>query len=178
MQIILETLNRLLINTQRERSGHSATSRRRLRAVLSSLDQPSKSHSTLTTMIARLVVLLAGVSLVACQAEQSIFAQFLYPPVVHADVTKPPVTTTTKVTATTEPTLQREGPAVQETTERHLEVLPILARSRRSGFSREALQGGNDALVSRLRSNMADPNWVPEIVPRFKGDKVPTASKS
>lgn len=41
MQIILETLNRLLINTQRERSGHSATSRRRLRAVLSSLDQKS-----------------------------------------------------------------------------------------------------------------------------------------
>lgn len=100
-----------------------------------------------------LSVLLFG--LVSCQVEQSIFAQFYRHPQAVAKEQKKEVT-------------QPAAEATTESSAPRLEVLPLLARSRRSGFNSEADQEGNDAALARVRHRLEDPGWFPEIVQRVQ----------
>lgn len=110
-------------------------------------------------MITRLLALLLLASLVTSQPEQSIFMQFLYSPIAKARPVKYPPRIITKATL-----------------EESVTTVP-LARSKRSGFSRDMSDAGNDVLFTRLRKKMSDPAWVPEILPRL-GNRLGAADET
>lgn len=107
----------------------------------------------LVSVVAWLVLALgAGCALGAAQLETGVMALLYYPPAQRA------------------PTSSTQPPRARWRRARRAHRAHRAPRFMRAYFDRDEAgsQDGNDALLQRLRANMTDPDWTPDVGPRSR----------
>lgn len=116
-------------------------------------------------MITKNIIFFCVFIAVCCQLEQAILSQVYYPPPKNYFLTKK-LNDVSRKSGSANFEIPSESTAAAESNGLEDIILPAFVRLKRSFFERDNSSEGNNAELDRVRNQMNNPNWIPEIKPR------------